>query len=375
MDTQHPHHQGHSHEHHHHILPNKVAFAVGGSLMFLTAVTVWIAHVDLGAFNFVIAMAVATLKASLVAMIFMNLWYDTKENSVIFLTSFLFLAIFIVLAGTDLFFRGDVYVKGPLVPTSSMKSKFKSPWVATPEIIANGKEVFQQQCISCHGPQGHGDGTAAASLNPRPRNFTQDQGWKNGRKPSEIFKTLKEGIPGSAMASFVTLPQDDRWSLAHYVNSLGPNPPKDGPADLAKAGIDPNKPGGGAEEAPTISVETAMRLIAVNDMPPVDRAPGGDGNIPNPNHPGASVYQMQCANCHGVQGEGGIRTRMLAAGTGAAVTTQPFIPSLESLRSQDKFTQVVIRGYPGSIMPGFGQLSGSQLSELYSYIKSLPAAR
>jgi len=41
----------------------------------------------------------------------------------IFGTSFLFLAIFIVLTSTDLFFRGDVYVKGPLVAAAQAQSK------------------------------------------------------------------------------------------------------------------------------------------------------------------------------------------------------------------------------------------------------------
>jgi len=99
---------------HHHILPTKVALGIGGALLGLTAITVGVAHIDLGKFNFFIAMLVATVKAFLVAMFFMGLKYDRRENGVIFVTSLLFLAIFIVLTSTDLFFRGDVYVKGPL---------------------------------------------------------------------------------------------------------------------------------------------------------------------------------------------------------------------------------------------------------------------
>ena len=46
---------------HHHILHNKTILAVGGALLFLTVVTVWVAGVDLGAMNFVVAMAVTAL--------------------------------------------------------------------------------------------------------------------------------------------------------------------------------------------------------------------------------------------------------------------------------------------------------------------------
>src|SRR4051812_30594073 len=102
----------HKQEHsHHHILSYEAIASVGGALLVLTGITVWVAGVDLGAVNFLVAFVVATIKAALVGLIFMNLRYDRRENAAIFMTSFLFLAIFIVLTSTDLFFRGDVYVK------------------------------------------------------------------------------------------------------------------------------------------------------------------------------------------------------------------------------------------------------------------------
>jgi mono/diheme cytochrome c family protein len=38
-----------------------------------------------------------------------------------------------------------------------------------------GEAVFQQNCVICHGPQGKGDGAAAAGLNPKPANFSERQ--------------------------------------------------------------------------------------------------------------------------------------------------------------------------------------------------------
>jgi caa(3)-type oxidase subunit IV len=366
-----------SHKHHHHILPTKVAVSVGLALFFLTAVTVWIAHIDLGRFNFFIAMAVATCKALLVALFFMNLKYDRIENGVIFGTSFLFLAIFIILASADLFFRGDVYVKGPLVASASTKSKLKNPWVSTPELVAKGKELFKVQCTSCHGETGQGDGAAASALNPKPRNFHVIDGWKNGRKVSMIFKTLKEGIPGSAMASYSTLSADDRWALSHYVASLNPTTPeKDTPADFAKIGIDPSKPGGGATEAPTIPVLLAMSQIMVPETqaeevarmyhPELDRV--SEAKLAG--NPGAQIYQEFCVRCHGAQGQGGIK-RNLGANPVAFVTTEPFKSQSDALRSSDAFSGVVIRGMPGGLMPGVGVLSSTEMNELYQFVKSL----
>jgi len=89
------------------------------------------------------------------------------------------------------------------------------------QLIARGKTLFENNCTSCHGTQGHGDGPAAATMNPRPRNFANTDGWQNGYHAPGIFKTLTEGINGTPMASFDYLPKKDRMALVHYVQSLG----------------------------------------------------------------------------------------------------------------------------------------------------------
>lgn len=365
------HHQHGSSGHaHHHILPNKILFGIGGGLLLLTVITVWVAGIDLGKLNFVVAMAVATLKATLVALFFMNLWYDRKENGVIFATSFLFLSIFMVLTAMDLFFRGDVYVKGPLV--AEAKSKLKDPWISKPELIAHGKELYVLNCASCHGNEGKGDGPAASALIPPPRDFTKPEGWKNGRKPTMVFKTLKEGIPGSAMASFGTLPADDRWALTHYVISVSPAPvAKDTPEDFKKAGVDPA--GGGEAVERVIPVALAMERMAVAEVrggsmaTPPDAVPAEGVPTSGP----ARLFAISCAQCHGARGEGGIKVRNLGVNPIAYVTTEPFNARTAGLASQEAFNRLVIQGLPGELMPGNGQLSGGELSGLYQYIRSL----
>jgi caa(3)-type oxidase subunit IV len=249
--------------HSHYIIPDAKIIKTLIALLILTAITVGLSFVHLGSFNFIIGMIVATMKAYLVASIFMNLSHDDRSNSVIFGSAFVFLGIFILLTAPDFLFRGDVFTEGKqlMLPVKGV-SQFKRPWEPTPEIVAHGKTIFMQQCVSCHGDAGHGDGPAAAALNPRPRNFTQDAGWKNGRKPSEIFKTLKEGIPGSGMASFATIPAEDRWTLSHYVASIGPNILKDTNQDLVAAGVDPSKDTLGDTEAPSIAVTDAMKILS-----------------------------------------------------------------------------------------------------------------
>jgi cytochrome c oxidase subunit 4 len=238
----------HSNEQHH-ILPNSMAAKIFGALLVLTVVTVWVAQYDLGSLNFAVAMLVASVKATLVCLFFMGLKYDHKENTVIFSTSFIFMVIFMVLTFGDLLTRGDVYVKDmkKIIPDGAVaaqtKSKYEKPWVSNSELVAHGKELFAAQCVTCHGAVGAGDGVAAAGLNPKPRNFTVGEGWKNGRKPSAIYGTLTKGL--NAMPAFGSLPPDDRWALAHFVRTLGPHESeKDSADDLKKAGID--VAGGGA---------------------------------------------------------------------------------------------------------------------------------
>lgn len=276
--SDHNHEHGHGNEgghSHHYILPDSKAIATGVALLVLTVITVALSFVHLGKINFIVGMLVATVKATLVCAIFMNLAKDVKSNAVIFLTSFVFLAIFIVLAGTDLLYRGDVYVKGPLLKDTGV-IKFAKGWEPSPELVAHGKAVYAQQCASCHGVDGKGDGPAAAALNPRPRNFHADAGWKNGRKPSQIFKTLKEGLAGGAMASFATLPQDDRWGLTHYVASLGPNVLTDSNADLAAIGIDPTKAASASDGPKAVPVEIVMKNMVKDVKEKGNIVPGND---------------------------------------------------------------------------------------------------
>lgn len=108
--------------------------------------------------------------------------------------------------------------------------KMKNP---TPELIEKGKNIFSANCSSCHGADGKGDGPASAGLNPPPRNYTSNANWVNGRTTSDIYKTLQEGIPGSAMASYSYMNPEDLFALAAYIRSTFiKNPPKDSDNDL-----------------------------------------------------------------------------------------------------------------------------------------------
>jgi cytochrome c oxidase subunit 4 len=99
-------HGGHGKDHVPHVLPIGVYIGTFLTLLVLTAITVAASYVNFGAWNLVIAMIIATLKAATVALIFMHLWFDHKFHSLIMGSSVLFLVIFISFTMFDTENRG-----------------------------------------------------------------------------------------------------------------------------------------------------------------------------------------------------------------------------------------------------------------------------
>lgn len=95
--------------HKEHILPLKVYLGVAAALMVLTAITVGVSYINLGGFNVLVAIGIATIKVSLVALFFMHLLYDKKINLFAFLIGVGFVAIFIALTMFDTMRRSDIY--------------------------------------------------------------------------------------------------------------------------------------------------------------------------------------------------------------------------------------------------------------------------
>lgn len=91
-----------------HVTPLPIYFAVFGTLLVLTGVTVWIAQFDFGSANTLIAMLVATVKATLVAAIFMHLLYEERLNALAFVFGLLFVSLFFIFTMLDVFTRKHV---------------------------------------------------------------------------------------------------------------------------------------------------------------------------------------------------------------------------------------------------------------------------
>jgi cytochrome c oxidase cbb3-type subunit III len=107
--------------------------------------------------------------------------------------------------------------------------------LADPSALKRGGEVFQKNCVSCHGA--HGEGIIGPNLT--------DAYWIHGGGIKNVFRTIKQGVPAKGMISWqlVFTPKQIQ-EIASYVLSLqGSNPPGGkkpegdifAPADTAKA--------------------------------------------------------------------------------------------------------------------------------------------
>lgn len=116
------------------------------ALLVLTAITVGASFIDFGNANIAIALAIASVKAILVALIFMHLRWDKPVNAIIAVSGFLFLGIFLMFDLIDLSNRRDpaprnvpVLAAPTPVPESMNPLTTPAPQPWTPPAHAEGK--------------------------------------------------------------------------------------------------------------------------------------------------------------------------------------------------------------------------------------------
>jgi cytochrome c oxidase subunit 4 len=115
-----------------HVTPLGTYFKVYGALLVLTYITVQVSLWDLGDPAIYVAMAVALVKATLVALYFMHLRHDTGFNRFVFVASLLFLVIFFGLTMVDLGTRGEVIEAQDTFALQQEKAAAKQPVTPPP---------------------------------------------------------------------------------------------------------------------------------------------------------------------------------------------------------------------------------------------------
>ena len=127
----------------------------------------------------------------------------------------------------------------------------RNPLGADAAAVAAGQRLFDQGCVGCHGAAAQGTDRAPA-LTGR---------FAHGSEDGDVFHSIREGVPGTAMTAHRELNDQQTWQLVSYIRSL--------------AGTTRPAPAGAAT--------------------------AGDATA------GAAVFaRAQCASCHEIDGVGGI---------------------------------------------------------------------
>lgn len=89
-------------------------------------------------------------------------------------------------------------------------------------------ENYSDFCAKCHGDNGKGNGPSAATLNPKPRDYTDCKAME-GKTDAELFKVISEGGEAAGMSPDMqpwggTLSDEEIHELVKFVRSFCKKP-------------------------------------------------------------------------------------------------------------------------------------------------------
>ena len=99
-------------------------------------------------------------------------------------------------------------------------AKIRNPVPATAASIKTGEQLFQKNCMFCHGPTGLGDGKLVPK-GMQPANLADDK-WDRGSTDGEIHAVIMGGIPDKKMPGLKgRVTEADAWHIVNFIRSLG----------------------------------------------------------------------------------------------------------------------------------------------------------
>lgn len=177
--------------------------------------------------------------------------------------------------------------------------------------VAEGGRLYKENCATCHGERGLGDGPSAATLNPKPPAIG-DAKAMYGVTPAMIYRKTAVGVTGTAMPAFASkLSTEQRWNIVMYLGSLH---------------------------------RGAQQVVE-----------------------GEGLYFQSCTSCHGVTGAAN------ASVSRALSTLPPELSSFswQVERSDSQMVAAIRDGKPTSPMPS-SQLTPAQTQSLVAYLRTMP---
>jgi PQQ-dependent dehydrogenase (methanol/ethanol family) len=102
-----------------------------------------------------------------------------------------------------------VALGSPLRAQNDAPDAISNPFATDPNAVAAGKLLYEQTCQACHAPDARGDRGPALTGN-----------FKHGSSDTDIYQTIRTGLPGTQMPGFSGLPTDNVWRIITYLRSL-----------------------------------------------------------------------------------------------------------------------------------------------------------
>ncbi|MFQ5640654.1 MAG: c-type cytochrome [bacterium] len=207
---------------------------------------------------------------------------------------------------------------------------------------SRGKEIYEGACAPCHGILGDGNGPAATSLDPHPRDFTSGiykfRSTPSGELPTDddIFRIISKGIPNTMMPAWKELLTElERRDVVAYIKTFSDDFAEYGPGEPIQIGEPPAK-------SPDSFLEGKSLFIL-----------------------------MECWACHGVEGKGdGKSANSLTDDWGRKIKPFNFTKGNYKSGSDPKNIYTTLNtGLNGTPMPSFAGalLFGSDTFEDISY--------
>jgi mono/diheme cytochrome c family protein len=99
--------------------------------------------------------------------------------------------------------------------------KLKNPIPITQQSLNAGKQLFHENCASCHGETGVGDGPTGQFLTKKPANLADSKVMSEETGGSLFWKISEGRAPMPSWKDALT--KTERWQLVNYVRTLAKN--------------------------------------------------------------------------------------------------------------------------------------------------------
>ncbi|HJZ55454.1 MAG TPA: cytochrome c [Gemmataceae bacterium] len=263
----------------------------------------------------------------------------------------------------------------------------------TSDRLAEGGKLFRRHCVQCHGMTGDGRGPTGLWINPHPRDFRRGAfkfvSTGDGGKPrrSDLARTIRDGLKGTAMPAFALLPEDQRDLLASYVIflSLRGQVEFQTLAAIATEGESENGVDGDPAAFAAIRLKTALRdwekAQSAPGAPP-DPLPNDDASWQAPERfdsvrRGYELFTApggtSCISCHQ---DFGRKATYRYDVWGTVVRPADLTgTNLKSGNGPDVLFHRVRGGIQPSGMPAHPTLTDAQVWDLVHFVRALPYAR